>query len=91
MRLSLISFLSFLTITVSLGEDVVRDGTLKPDIENENTISPIKERSPARTNSRNSYFQSFNFTADSSQKKTHKGFTTSPNSITRYVIIFSCC
>ena len=59
MRLSLISFLSFFTITVSFGEDVVRDETLDSNIENERVISPIKERSPARTNSRNSYFQSF--------------------------------
>ena len=59
MRLSLISFLSFFTITISLGEDVVLDETLDSNIENERTISPIKERSPARTNSRNSYFQSF--------------------------------
>ena len=54
MRLSLISFLSFFTITISLGEDVVRDETLDSNIENERTISPIKERSPAHTNSRNS-------------------------------------
>ena len=47
MRLSLISFLSFFTITVSLGEDVVLDETLDSNIENERTISPIKERSPA--------------------------------------------
>ena len=59
MRLSLISFLSFFTITFSLGEDVVRDETSDSNIENERVISPIKERSPARTNSRNSYFQSF--------------------------------
>ncbi len=59
MRLSLISFLSFFTITISHGEDVVGDETLDSSIENERTISPIKERSPARTNSRNSYFQSF--------------------------------
>jgi len=59
MRLSLISFLSFFTITVSPGKDVVRDETLDSNIENERVISPIKERSPARTNSRNSYFQSF--------------------------------
>ena len=56
MRLSLISFLSFFTITVSLGEDVVLDETLDSSIENERTISPIKERSPAHTNSRNSIF-----------------------------------
>ena len=59
MRLSLISFLSFFTITISHGEDVVGDETLDSSIENERTTSPIKERSPARTNSRNSYFQSF--------------------------------
>ena len=59
MRLLLISFLSFFTITISHGEDVVGDETLDSSIENERTISPIKERSPARTNSRNSYFQSF--------------------------------
>ena len=59
MRLLLISFLSFFAITVSLGEDVVLDETLDSNIENERTISPIKERSLARTNSRNSYFQSF--------------------------------
>jgi len=59
MRLSLISFLSFFTITISLGEDVLRDKTLDSSIENERTISPIKERSSARTISRNSYFQSF--------------------------------
>ena len=47
MRLLLISFLSFFSITVSLGEDVVRDETLNSNIENERTISPIKERSPA--------------------------------------------
>ena len=55
MRLSLISFLSFFTITISHGEDVVRDETLDSSIENERTISPIKERSPAH-NSRNSIF-----------------------------------
>ena len=54
MRLLLISFLSFFAITVSLGEDVVLDETLDSSIENERTISPIKERSPAHTNSRNS-------------------------------------
>ena len=59
MRFLLISFLSFFAITVSFGEDIVRDETLDSNIENERTISPIKERSPARTNSRNSYFQSF--------------------------------
>ena len=59
MSLSLISFLSFFTITVSLGEDVVRGETLDSNIENERVISPIKERSPARTSSRNSFFQSF--------------------------------
>ena len=59
MRLLLVSFLSFFTITISLGEDVVGDETLDSSIDNERTISPIKERSPARTNSRNSYFQSF--------------------------------
>ena len=59
MRLLLISFLSFFSITVSLGEDVVRDETLNSNIENERTISPIKERSPAHTNSRNSSFVSY--------------------------------
>jgi len=59
MRLSLISFLSFFTVAITLGEDVVHDETLDSNIENERTISPIKERSLARTNSRNSYFQSF--------------------------------
>ena len=59
MRLLLVSFLSFITITVSFGEDLASDKTIDSNIENERTISPIKERSSARTNSRNSYFQSF--------------------------------
>ena len=77
MRLLLISFLSFLAITVSLGEDVVGDETLDSSIENERTISPIKERSLARTNSRNSYFQSFKI---DSSKNGYGAFTeiTSP-------------
>ena len=59
MRLALVCFLSFFTITISFSENVKGDDVLDSNIENERTISPIKERSPARTNSRNSYFQSF--------------------------------
>ena len=38
MKLTLISFLSFFAITVSLGGDVVGDETLDSSIENERTI-----------------------------------------------------
>ena len=65
MRLSLVSFLSFLTISISLGEDVIRDETLNSNIENERIISPIKERNPAHTNSRDSEF--FSYKIDSSK------------------------
>ena len=77
MRLSLISFLSFFAITVSLGEDVVLDEILDSSIQNERTISPIKERSPAHTNSRNSSFVSYKI---DSSKNGYGAFleTTSP-------------
>ena len=77
MRLLLISFLSFFAITVSLGEDVVLDETLDSNIENERIISPIKERSPAHTNSRNSSFVSYKI---DSSKNGYGAFleTTSP-------------
>ena len=71
MRLSLISFLSFFTITISLGKDVVGDETLDSSIENEKESNLSKERSPARTNSRNSYFQSFKI---DSSKNGYGGF-----------------
>ena len=77
MRLLLISFLSFFAITVSLGEDVVLDEILDSSIQNERTISPIKERSPAHTNSRNSSFVSYKI---DSSKNGYGAFleTTSP-------------
>ena len=77
MRLLLVSFLSFFTITFSFGEDVVRDETLVSSVENERTISPIKERSPAHTNSRNSSFVSYKI---DSSKNGYGAFleTTSP-------------
>ena len=59
MRLLLISLLSFFIITISFGENVERDETLDSHTENERTISPVKERSPAHTNSRNSSFVSY--------------------------------
>ena len=65
MRLSLVSFLSFFTISISLGKDVIRNKTLNSDIENERIISPIKERNPARTDSRDSEF--FSYKIDSSK------------------------
>ena len=59
MRLLLISLLSIFIITISFGEGLESDETLDSHSENERTISPIKERSPAHTNSRNSSFVSY--------------------------------
>ncbi len=75
MRLLLIVILSF--IAISFSENIKQNENLEAYSDRERTISPIKERSPAHTNSRNSSFVSYKI---DSSKNGYGAFleTTSP-------------